>query len=146
MANKPQTNNADTPHGFPGPGYAGFGGSAGYSGSGQGGVSGGYAGSGSTEGPWRPVPDTWHDDHIASVIRERLQDARGIDARYVHVEVEAGVVSLRGDIATRAMRHSAIEMAKRVQGVHRVRNQLHVTTPFFQELRAKLTSRRHATT
>ena len=32
--------------GYPGPGYAGFGGSAGYSGSGQGGISGGYAGAG----------------------------------------------------------------------------------------------------
>jgi hypothetical protein len=146
MANKPQADNADTPHGFPGPGYAGFNGSAGYNGSGMGGVSGGYAGDGVTEGPWRPVPDTWHDDQIASVIRERLAEGRGIDASQVEVEVEAGVVSLRGEIATRSMRHAVVELTKRVSGVRRVHNELHVTTPFFQELRAKLTARRHAPT
>ncbi|HVY31744.1 MAG TPA: BON domain-containing protein [Polyangiaceae bacterium] len=141
MANKPQANNTDTPHGFAGPGYAGFGGSAGYSGSGQGGIIGGYAGGGPTEGPWRPVPDTWHDDHIASVIRERLAEGRGFDAS--QVEVEAGIVYLNGEIATRTMKHAVGEVAKHVAGVHRVHNDLHVTTPFFQELRAKL---RHAPT
>jgi len=146
MANKPQANNADTPHGFAGPGYAGFGGSAGYSGSGQGGIIGGYAGSGDSDGPWRPVPDTWHDDHIASIIRERLSEARALDARQIEVEVEAGVVELHGEIATRAMRHAAGEVAKHVAGVHRVHNELHVTTPFFQELRAKLSARWHVST
>lgn len=145
MANKSQADIADTPHGFAGPGYGGFGGSVGYSGSGQGGISGGYAGDGATDGPWRPVPDTWHDDQIASVIRDRLADARDLDARQVEVEVEAGVVELQGEIATRTMRRAVGELAKHVTGVQRVHNDLHVTTPFFQELRARLMGR-HAST
>lgn len=143
MANKPQANNLDTPHGFAGPGYAGFGGSAGYSGNGPGGVSGGYAGDGYSDGPWRPVPDTWHDDQIASVIRDRMAEAHDLDARQVEVDVEAGVVDLQGEIATRAMRRAVGELAKHVAGVRGVHNELHVTTPFFQELRAKLLQHLH---
>jgi len=125
---------------FAGPGYAGFGGSAGYNGSGLGGVSGAYTGSGyeggpvNTGEPWRPVPDTVHDDAIANDIKTRLEQAEDIDASEVHVDVEAGVVTLSGHVATRDMRHAALEHAERVPGVLRVHNQIHADQPLLEDL------------
>jgi hypothetical protein len=128
---------------FPGPGYGGFGGSAGYSGAGAGGVSGGYAGGGfaepanSTE-PWRPAPDTHHDDRIHDDVRIRLEQAAGVNPSEIQVSVEAGVVTLSGQVATREMRTAAVDTAERVPGVHRVKNQLHIEQPLVEELREKL--------
>lgn len=124
--------------GFAGPGYSGFGGSAGYSGSGAGGVAGGYAGGGYDAGPWRPVPDTLHDDRIESDVRERLQQAQDIDASAIVVSVEAGVVMLEGEIETREMKLAAGDIAERVPGVQRVHNQLHVQQTLLDQLRERL--------
>jgi len=144
MATKPHEDDLAIPHpGFPGPGYGGFGGSAGYSGSGVGGISGGYAGTGATEGAWRPVPDTLHDDDIERHVREHLAGLSGIDTTRVQLDVEAGVVTLTGSVATRALKHAAGELAARAPRVHRVHNHLHVEQPLLEELRDKLTPHRH---
>lgn len=128
---------------FAGPGYGGFGGSAGYSGAGVGGVSGGYAGGGlgeppnSTE-PWRPAPDTLHDDQIHDDVRLRLEQADDVNPSEIQISVEAGVVTLSGQVATREMRAAAIDIAERVTGVHRVKNELHVEKALAEELRERL--------
>jgi hypothetical protein len=137
MATKPH-DEAPAAHGAAGPGYAGFGGSAGYSGSGAGGISGGYAGGGYSDGPWRPVPNTQHDDRIQADLKERLDQATELDATEIEVLVEAGEVTLEGRIPTRAMKHAATEIAERVPGVERVHNRLHVEQALLDELREKL--------
>lgn len=128
---------------FAGPGYGGFGGSAGYSGAGAGGVTGGYAGvrqgePPNTTEPWRPGPDTHHDDRIHDDVRLRLEQADEVNPSEVQVSVEAGVVTLSGQVATREMRTAAIDIAERVPGVHRVRNDLHIQQPLVEEIREKL--------
>jgi hypothetical protein len=123
-----------------GPGYTGFGGSAGYNGGGAGGITGGYAGEGYSGEPWRPVPDTHHDDRIRDDIRARLERSPEVDANDIQVGVEAGVVTLEGHVETRAMKRAARQLAE-VPGVLRIQNQLHVGQPLFELLRQKLTSR-----
>jgi hypothetical protein len=137
MANK----NSIPPGAFVGPGYSGFGGSAGYFGGGLGGVSGGGGGGEPSTEPWRPAPDTHHDDRIYDDIRERLTRSLDIDASEIEVSVEAGVVTLEGRVEERATKHSAGEIAERVPGVHRVRNNLHVGEPLLDRLRDKLAGR-----
>jgi hypothetical protein len=137
MANK----NGTPPEAVVGPGYSGFGGSAGYFGGGLGGVSGaGFGGEPQTE-PWRPGPDTHHDDRIHDDICERLSQATNIDASEITVSVEAGVVTLEGRVDERPMKYAAEDLAERVPGVHRVRNQLHVGEPLLDRLRDKLAGR-----
>jgi hypothetical protein len=128
---------------FAGPGYAGFGGSAGYSGAGAGGISGGYAGGGLGEPPnatepWRPAPDTLHDDRIHDDVQLRLEQADDVNTSELEVSVEAGVVTLSGRVATREMRAAAVDIAERVPGVQRVKNDLHIQKPLAEELREKL--------
>jgi hypothetical protein len=128
---------------FAGPGYGGFGGSAGYSGAGAGGVAGGYAGGGlgeppnSTE-PWQPGPDTHHDDQIHDDVRLGLEQADEVNPSEIQVKVEAGVVTLAGQVATREMRSAAIAVAERVPNVQRVKNDLRIEQPLVEEIREKL--------
>jgi osmotically-inducible protein OsmY len=137
MSNKP----SDQPGTFGGPGYSGFGGSAGYSGAGVGGVSGAYTGGDFTTEPWRPAPDTHHDDQIHDDVWERMQQAANLDASQIEVSVEAGVVTLEGQVEDRDMKHAAGELAERTPGVHRVHNRLHVGPPLLQRIKEKLTGR-----
>jgi hypothetical protein len=125
---------------FAGPGYIGFGGSAGYHGGGAGGISGGYAGAGHSSEPWRPVPETHHDDRIRYDIRARLERSPEVDASDIRVGVTAGVVTLEGHVESRPMKRAATELAE-VPGVLRIQNQLHVGQPLFELLRQKLVSR-----
>jgi hypothetical protein len=134
------TKQNDDPGIFAGPGYTGFGGSAGYSGSGVGGITGGYAGAGYSGEPWRPVPETHHDDRIREDICARLERSPEVDANDIQVGVEAGVVTLEGHVETRAMKRAASELAE-VPGALRIQNQLHVGQPLFELLRQKLASR-----
>jgi hypothetical protein len=129
------------PASFGGPGYSGFGGSAGYFGGGVGGVSGGYTGGASAGEPWRPAPDTHHDDRIHDDICGRLAQATGIDASEIEVSVEAGVVTLEGRVEERPMKYAAGDLAERVPGVNSVRNHLHVGEPLLDRLKDKLAGR-----
>jgi hypothetical protein len=131
----------DDPGTFAGPGYSGFGGSAGYSGAGAGGITGGYAGGGYTGEPWRPAPHTHHDDQIHDDICARLSQATEIDASQIEVDVEAGVVTLRGRVEDREMKSAAADLAERVPGVTRVHNRLHVGEPLLERLKEKLSGR-----
>lgn len=125
--------------GYPGPGYAGFGGSAGYSGSGQGGISGGYAGAGyGGDTSWATPADTRHDDRIHDDVSTRLSMSQEVDSSEIEVLVEAGVVTLQGNVETRHMKQIARDIAGSVPGVSDVRNRLHVEQSWFDELRNKM--------
>jgi hypothetical protein len=129
---------------FAGPGYSGFGGSAGYNGSGVGGISGAYTGGAYEGGPvntgeaWRPAPDTTHDDELAKDVKARLEQAEDVDATELSVEVEAGVVTLSGHIATREMRRAAVEHVERVPRVLGVHNRIHADQPLLEELAERI--------
>jgi hypothetical protein len=116
----------ELPHGFAGPGYSGFGGSAGYNGAGVGGIVGGYAGSGDPDISWHSPGETHHDDRIHDDIQARLAMNPEIDASEVEVWVEAGHVTLKGNVETRHMKHLAAEIAESVPGAQDVHNRLHV--------------------
>jgi osmotically-inducible protein OsmY len=116
-----------------GPGYMGFGGSAGYIGGGAGGVSGSYA-EVSTPEPWQPGPVTRHDDRIHDEISQLLNGAKHLDARTVHVDVEAGVVTLRGRTHSRVQKQAAAELARAVSGVRLVHDRLAVGSSWFEKL------------
>ena len=124
--------------GFAGPGYAGFGGSAGYSGSGVGGVSGGYAGGGYSDYSWVPPAETRHDDRIHDDVRDRLAMSGEIDASGIEVLVQAGSVTLEGNVETRHMKQIARDIAAAVPGVSSVHNRLHVEQSLLDELKEKL--------
>lgn len=128
---------------FAGPGYSGFGGSAGYTGNTGGGITGGYSGSGHEVESWEPGPSTLHDDRIEQDVRERLATTRELGASRIEVAVSAGVVTLSGTVETRALKHLAADATRDVVGVVRVHNSLHVEKPLLEELREKLTSRHH---
>lgn len=114
-----------------GPGYAGFGGSAGYVGAG--GISGAYA-DGPAPEPWQQGPSTLHDDRIHDAVLERLSNAALLDSRSVYVDVEAGVVTLRGRTQTRTQKHAAVALAQEVNGVKVVHDRLSVGRNWFEQL------------
>lgn len=123
---------------FPGPGYTGFGGSAGYHGSGVGGITGGYAGSAVPDTSWRPPPETRHDDRIREDVKSRLELNENVDASEIEVLVEAGEVTLQGSVETRHMKELATGIVESVPGVHDLHNRLHVRQPFVAELKELL--------
>jgi hypothetical protein len=130
--------------GYPGPGYAGFGGSAGYSGSGQGGISGGYAGAGYGDNTnWTNPPETRHDDRIHDDVQARLSMSDEVDASEIQVSVEAGEVTLEGNVETRHMKHIARDIAESVPGVSKVHNRLHVEQSLLDELKEKVAPVEH---
>jgi hypothetical protein len=129
---------AEVSPGFAGPGYAGFGGSAGYSGSGVGGISGGYAGGGYSDYSWVPPAETRHDDRIHDDVRDRLAMSDEVDASDIKVLVQAGSVTLEGNVETRHMKQIARDIAAAVPGVADVHNRLHVEQSILDELKEKL--------
>jgi hypothetical protein len=122
-----------------GPGYSGFGGSAGYSGNGVGGISGGYAGAGYPGLSWTPPPETRHDDRIHDDVCDRLSLSEEVDATGIEVEVQAGSVTLTGNVENRHMKQLAGDIAEAVPGVSSVHNRLHVEHGLLDELKEKLT-------
>lgn len=64
-------------------------------------------------------PRGWHrpDERIEEEIVQRLADAEWVDASDVEVEVSDGVVTLSGEVETRAERRAAEEIAAEVSGV-----------------------------
>jgi hypothetical protein len=124
-----------------GPGYSGFGGSAGYSGNGVGGISGGYAEAGYPGLSWTPPPETRHDDRIHDDVCDRLSLSEEVDASQIEVEVQAGSVTLTGNVENRRMKQLASDIAEAVPGVSSVHNRLHVEHGLLDELKEKLTER-----
>jgi hypothetical protein len=138
QAEQPPSRDAEASAGFAGPGYSGFGGSAGYHGSGVGGISGGYTGGSASDYSWVPPAETRHDDRIHDDVCDRLAMSSEIDASDIEVLVQAGSVTLEGNVETRHMKQIARDIAAAVPGVSSVHNRLHVEQSLIDELKQKL--------
>lgn len=66
------------------------------------------------------------DERIADDLIERLTRDDHIDAREILVGVDAGVVTLTGEVPERSMKHLAEDLAVAVQGVREVHNRIRV--------------------
>jgi len=66
------------------------------------------------------------DERIADDLIERLTRDEDIDAREILVAVDAGTVTLTGEVPERGMKHLAENLAVSVQGVRDVNNRLAV--------------------
>ncbi len=126
------------PPSFAGPGYSGFSGSAGFNGAGVGGIAGGYTGGGNEGYSWTPPPETRHDDRIHDDVVDRLSLNDEVNAGDIQVEVEAGAVTLTGNVDNRHMKQTAGDIAEAVPGVSSVHNRLHVEHGLLDEIKHKL--------
>ena len=66
------------------------------------------------------------DASIADDIIDRLTDDDTLDASQILLQVEGGVVTLSGNVPTRAMKHRAEDIAAEARGVADVRNMIRV--------------------
>lgn len=66
------------------------------------------------------------DERIAEDLNERLWDADDVDASDVSVEVKDGVVTLRGNVEQRRIKHRIEDMADACAGVKDIRNEIRV--------------------
>jgi hypothetical protein len=63
-------------------------------------------------------------ERILEDVCERLTDDREVDASDLDVDVENGIVTLRGSVADRRQKRRAEDVAEQARGVRDVRNQL----------------------
>jgi osmotically-inducible protein OsmY len=103
-----------------------------------GGISGGYTGGGLSDSSWVPPAETRHDDRIHADVRDRLAMSGEVDASGIEVLVQAGSVTLEGNVETRHMKQIARDIAAAVPGVSSVHNRLHVEQSIIDELKEKL--------
>ncbi|HEY3520391.1 MAG TPA: BON domain-containing protein [Rhodanobacteraceae bacterium] len=73
-----------------------------------------------------PKNYTRSDERIREDISERLWDADDVDASDVSVEVRDGVVSLRGNVEQRRIKHRIEDIADSCGGVRDIRNDIRV--------------------
>jgi len=66
------------------------------------------------------------DDRIREEVSDRLEQHSWLDASELDVEVQEGVVTLRGDVDDRRQKRMAEDIAEQVPGVKDVRNELRV--------------------
>lgn len=66
------------------------------------------------------------DERIREAVSESLEQADDVDASEIEVEVKQGVVTLKGTVASRAMKRSAEECIENLPGVKDVTNQVRV--------------------
>jgi hyperosmotically inducible protein len=72
---------------------------------------------------WAQAPD---DDIIFDQVRRRLTSDPQVKGHQLEVEVNEGVVTLKGVVASEKLRDRAEKLAKKVKGVKQVINQLRV--------------------
>lgn len=72
------------------------------------------------------VRATLNDGRIFTVLKSRLLMSGDVSGRDIEVEVDDGVVTLNGEVETRAERDLAVEMARNTNGVEDVRDNLRV--------------------
>ena len=73
-----------------------------------------------------PSGYTRSDERIREDVCDRLTDDPHVDASAIRVSVEAGVVSLQGEVPARYMKHRAEDCAEHISGVKDVENRLRV--------------------
>jgi osmotically-inducible protein OsmY len=69
------------------------------------------------------------DTRITTSVQARFYADDQIRGRQIQVHTEDGVVMLRGSVDTEEARHRAVELAREVEGVERVEDNLHVGAP-----------------
>jgi osmotically-inducible protein OsmY len=69
------------------------------------------------------------DERIAEEIHDRLTDDPRLDAGEIQVDINGGEVTLTGNVASRADRRRAEDIAESVSGVSYVMNNLRVRQP-----------------
>lgn len=72
------------------------------------------------------TPEPRDDAIIATKIKAALIDDPALDAAAIHVESDAGAVTLSGFVETEAQRRLAETLARSVDGVKQVSNQIEV--------------------
>jgi hyperosmotically inducible periplasmic protein len=82
-----------------------------------------YSGSGAV------VSATTHDAWIAGEIEGRLRVQSQLDVEAIDIVVERGVVTLHGVIESELDRDLALDVARQVDGVRRVRDRLSIGAP-----------------
>ena len=78
------------------------------------------------DGETRTVGELTDDSAIQVKVKTLLVKDKLLDGWRLDVDVERGVVSLSGWVATEEMRRRALQMANSVKGVHSVEDQLQV--------------------
>ena len=73
-----------------------------------------------------PSDYTRSDERIREDVCDRLTDDPHVDGSAVRVSVEAGVVTLQGEVPERYMKHRAEDCAEHISGVKDVENRLRV--------------------
>jgi len=68
------------------------------------------------------------DIRIHATLETRLAESDELSALMINTDVQDGVVTLKGDVATDAQRELATEMARSIDGVREVDNQLNLTS------------------
>ncbi len=66
---------------------------------------------------------------LAGKIKSALETRKGLDADHIDVEVQSGVVTLKGDVASREQAELAERVTQATEGVQTVDNQLMVRVP-----------------
>ena len=69
------------------------------------------------------------DERIAEEVHDRLTDDPRLDASEIQVDINGGEVTLTGNVASRADRRRAEDIAESVSGVSYVLNNLRVRQP-----------------
>lgn len=83
-----------------------------------------------TSGPNVPVQAGDVDDlTLANNVRATLASTPGVDAHYINVDADDGVVTLSGDVPSSAMATAAISATQSVAGVRSVHSDLNIDNP-----------------
>jgi len=69
-----------------------------------------------------------NDIRIHATLETKLAASDELSAMMINTDVEDGVVTLKGDVATDAQRDLATEMARSIDGVRKVDNELSLTS------------------
>ncbi|HET9953161.1 MAG TPA: BON domain-containing protein [Polyangiaceae bacterium] len=88
-----------------------------------------------------PKGYTRSDERIREDICDRLSDDDELDASDISVSVKNGEVTLEGEVADRASKHRAEDIADAVSGVTDVHNRIRARKGLMRELEDKLTGR-----
>jgi hypothetical protein len=79
------------------------------------------------------------DERIREDVSDRLTDDTWLDASNIEVKVEAGMVTLTGNVASRDDKRRAEDIAMSCSGVKDVINQIHVDQGIFDQMSDALT-------
>ncbi len=89
-------------------------------------ICGGFAACQATTG--KTASQTMNDASVTAAVQSKLTTDRVANFTRVDVDTEQGIVLLSGVVQTSAQRARAEDLAKQVNGVKRVRNNLQIQT------------------